>query len=534
MPDPKVHRRRWWILAVLIISLFTVNLDNTVLNVALPTLARSLHADTSQLQWMVDAYVLLFAGMLLAAGALGDRFGRRRVMLIGLAIFGFGSLASAFAPSAETLVLLRAAMGVGGALIVPSTLSVTSQVFTMEERPKAIGIWTGVSGLGIVTGPVLAGWILEHYAWGAIFLINVPIVLISIAGVVALVPEGRSADPPKLDIPGIALSVGGLVALVYGIIEAPAAGWTSSSELAAFGLAGLMLAGFVVRELTTSEPLLDVRLLARPAFGSAVLAVLMTSFGLFGSMFFLSQYLQGVLSFGTMETGLSILPLAIAMAVFSPAALMLARLIGTRLTVAGGMACVASGLLVMRLAGTADGYPAVATTLFLVGAGMGVAMTPLTVVMIRALPSSKQGVASAMNSTARELGGALGVAILGSLANPIYAAGVRPAAAVLPAAAGGAVHDSLAGAGVVASYLPAAQADALMGVARSAFVDGMGAAVVVGAIVALAGAVVAFAFLPRRAAGAAADTDLASAAMAEARIRQARVSSGASSVSEPA
>ena len=534
MPDPKVHDRRWWILAVLIVSLFTVNLDNTVLNVALPTLARSLHADTSQLQWMVDAYVLLFAGMLLAAGALGDRFGRRRVMLIGLVLFGVGALASAFAPNSETLILLRAAMGVGGALIVPSTLSVTSQVFTMEERPKAIGIWTGVSGLGIVAGPVLAGWLLEHYAWGAIFLINVPIVLISLVGVVALVPEGRSADAAKLDIPGIGLSVGGLVTLVYGIIEAPGAGWTSAAELAAFGLAGLMLAGFVVRELTTSEPLLDVRLLARPAFGSSILAVLLTSFGLFGSMFFLSQYLQGVLSFGTMEAGFSILPLAIAMAVFSPAALMLARLIGTRLTVAGGMACVAAGLLVMRLAGTTDGYPAVATTLFLVGAGMGVAMTPPTVVMIRALPRSKQGVASAMNSTARELGGALGVAILGSLANPIYAAGVRPATAVLPAGAGTAVHDSLAGAGVVASYLPAAQADALMGVARSAFVDGMGAAVVAGAIVALAGAVVALAFLPGRAGVAAAASEQVPAGTATTGIGRTRVPSTASPTPESA
>ena len=191
MPDPTLHSRRWWILAVLIVSLFTVNLDNTILNVALPTLARDLHADTSQLQWMVDAYVLLFAGLLLAAGALGDRYGRRRVMLVGLVIFGVGSLASAFAPSATVLILLRAGMGIGGALIVPSTLSVTSNVFSPEERPKAIGIWTGIAGLGIVAGPVLAGWLLEHFAWGSIFMINVPIVLISLVGVVALVPEGR-------------------------------------------------------------------------------------------------------------------------------------------------------------------------------------------------------------------------------------------------------------------------------------------------------------------------------------------------------
>jgi EmrB/QacA subfamily drug resistance transporter len=498
MPDPTTHRRRWWILAVLIVSLFTVNLDNTILNVALPTLARDLHADTSQLQWMVDAYVLLFAGMLLAAGALGDRFGRRRVMLIGLVVFGAGSIASAFAPSATTLIVLRAAMGVGGALIVPSTLSVTSNVFTMEERPKAIGIWTGVSGLGIVAGPVLAGGLLEHFAWGSIFLINVPVVVVSLIGVVSLVPEGRSSDAAGFDVPGTALSIGGLVALVYGVIEAPANGWTSPLEVALFGLAAVLLAAFVVRELTAEDPLLDVRLLGQPAFGASVLAVLLTSFGLFGSMFFLSQYLQGVLGFGTMETGFSILPLAVAIAIFSPGGMVVSRLVGTRLTVAAGMAAVAAGLLVMRQAGTHDSYPLVAATLFLVGGGMGAAMSPLTVVMIRALPRSKQGVASAINSTVRELGGAMGVAILGSLSAPVYAAGVRPVTGQLPAEAATAVGDSLAGAGAVAGFLPGPQADALMSVARSAFVDGMGVAVLVGAIVATAGAVVAFAFLPGR------------------------------------
>jgi EmrB/QacA subfamily drug resistance transporter len=498
MPDPTLHRRRWWILAVLIVSLFTVNLDNTILNVALPTLARELHAGTSQLQWMVDAYVLLFAGLLLAAGALGDRFGRRRVMLVGLIVFGSGSLASAFAPSAETLILLRAGMGIGGALIVPSTLSVTANVFTMEERPKAIGIWTGVSGLGIVAGPVLAGWLLEHFAWGSIFLINVPVVLISLVGVVALVPEGRSPGAARLDLPGIGLSVGGLVALVYGVIEAPADGWTAPFEIAVFGMAAVLLAGFVVRELKTPEPLLDVRLLVQPAFGSAVVAVMLTSFGLFGSMFFLSQYLQGVLGFGTMETGFSILPVAIGIGIFSPGGMALARRIGTRATVAGGMTAVAVGLLVLRAAGTSDGYPLVATTLLLVGGGMGMAMSPLTVIMIRTLPRSKQGVASAINSTARELGGAMGVAILGSLSAPVYAAGVGPATVGLPSDAALAVRDSLAGAGAVAAVLPGPQGQMLLSLARSAFVGGMDVAVTAGALVAAAGVVVALAFLPGR------------------------------------
>jgi EmrB/QacA subfamily drug resistance transporter len=498
MPDPTIHNRRWLILGVLIVSLFTVNLDNTILNVALPTLARDLHAGTSQLQWMVDGYVLLFAGLLLAAGALGDRFGRRRVMLAGLVVFGTNSLASAFAPSAEVLILLRAGMGIGGALIVPSTLSVTAHVFTVEERPKAIGIWTGVSGLGIVVGPILAGWLLEHFAWGSIFLINVPVVLFSIAGTLALVPEGRSAAPAKLDLPGISLSVAGLVALVYAVIEAPGDGWTSPTELALFGAAAVLLFAFVARELSTSEPLLDVRMLVEPAFGAAVLAVLLTSFGLFGSMFFLSQYLQGVLGFGTMETGVSILPIAIAMAIFSPGGMAAVARLGTRLTVAAGMAAVGVGLLLLRQAGTGNGYPIVVITLFLVGGGMGFAMSPLTVIMIRALARPKQGVASAINSTARELGGALGVAILGSLSAPIYAARVRPATVALPAPAAGAVHDSLAGAGVVAGYLPTDQGAALLGVARSAFVEGMDTAVLVGAAVAIAGAIVAFALLPGR------------------------------------
>jgi predicted MFS family arabinose efflux permease len=289
-----------------------------------------------------------------------------------------------------------------------------------------------------------------------------------------------------------------------------------------FGLATLLLTGFVARELTTPHPLLDVRMLVRPAFGAAVLAVLLTSFGLFGSMFFLSQYLQGVLGFGTMQTGFSILPLAIAMAVFSPLSMSLAKSLGTKLVVATGMAAVAAGLFTLRLAGTADGYPGVAVTLFLVGGGMGFAMSPLTVVMVRAMPRNRQGVASAVNSTARELGGALGVAILGSLSAPVYAAGVHAATAQLPDQAASAAGDSLAGAGVVASYLPAAQGEALLGLARTAFVNGMDVAVLAGAAVAVAGMAVALAFLPGRAAASAepatssaavaADTDLAAAA----------------------
>jgi EmrB/QacA subfamily drug resistance transporter len=497
-PDPLVHRRRWWILAVLIVSLFTVNLDNTILNVALPTLARSLHASISQLQWMVDAYVLVFAGLLLAAGALGDRFGRRRVLVVGLVIFGVGSVASAFAPSADVLIPLRALMGVGGALITPSTLSITRHVFTMEERPKAIAIWTATAGLGIVAGPIIAGVLLDHFAWGSIFLINAPVVLIALAGIRLVVPEVTGAGAPRLDIAGALLSVGTLATLVYGTIEEPAHGWSDPLIVAAFLAAGAFAATFVAWELRTAEPMLDVRMFRRPALAGGVVAVLLSSLGMMGSMFFLSVYLQSVVGLSTLATGLGVIPLAIAMAVASPISALAWRRIGAKVTVATGLGAVAGGLLVMAQATPASGYPMVALTLALLGAGMALAGTPVTTLMIQAMPAAKAGVASAINSAARELGGALGVAVLGSIAAPIYAAQVAPVAGALPADVAGIVRDSLPSAVAVAGSLPHPVSDTILAVARASFVDGMTGAVALGALVALAGAVIAVALLPGR------------------------------------
>ncbi len=498
MPDPQIHRRRWWILAVLIVSLFTVNLDNTILNVALPTLARDLDASISQLQWRVDAYVLVFAGLLLAAGALGDRFGRRRVLTAGLLIFGTGSLASAFAGSADVLIPLRAFMGLGGALITPSTLSVTRSVFTLEERPKAIAIWTATAGLGIVAGPGIAGLLLDRFAWGSIFLINVPVVLVALAGTRSLVPETSSPDAPPLDVAGAVVSVAALGALIYGTIEAPARGWTDPSILAAFGCVAVLLPLFVVLELRSTHPMLDVRIFRRPELAAGSLAILLSSLGMMGSMFFLSQYLQSVVGLSTLETGFGVIPLAVALGVASPVAALAWRRLGARAIAAIGLACVALGLGLMAQATVSSGYPLVAATLALVGGGMALAGTPVTTLMITAMPASRAGIASAINSTARELGGALGVAILGSVAAPVYAARIEPAARALPVQAAGPVRDSVAGALAVASSLPSSMGTGLSQVARVAFVDGMGAAVAIGAVIALAGAALAFAFLPGR------------------------------------
>ncbi len=498
MSDSRVHARRWWILAVLIVSLFTVNLDNTILNVALPTLARNLNATISQLQWMIDAYVLVFAGLLMAAGALGDRFGRRRVLLAGLGIFGLGSLASAFAGSADVLIPLRALMGFGGALITPSTLSITRSVFDQDERPKAIAIWTATAGLGIVAGPVLAGLLLDHFAWGSIFLINVPVALVAVSGTIALVPETRASDAPSLDLPGVLFSVGALAGLVYGTIEAPSQGWTAPSILAAYAVAIASAVAFVVRELLANQPMLDIRIFARKELSGGVVAVLLSSLGMMGSMFFVAQYLQSVVGFSTLETGISVIPLALAMAVAAPISALFSRQIGARTTVSVGLAMVAAGLVVMAQVSQASGYLPIAVTLALVGGGMALAGTPVTTLMIAAVPPAKAGVASAINSTARELGSALGVAILGSIAAPVYAARVEPAVRMLPESAATAAQGSLTGAVAVAGYLPEPARDALASLARTAFVAGMTAAVLVGALVALAGAALAFGLLPGR------------------------------------
>lgn len=498
MPAPEIHRRRWWILGVLIVSLFTVNLDNTIVNVALPTLARSLNASISQLQWIVDAYVLVFAGLLMTGGALGDRFGRRRVLLVGLVTFGSGSVASAFAGSADVLIPLRAFMGLGGALITPSTLSITREVFTMEERPKAIAVWTATAGLGIVAGPVVAGLLLDRFAWGSIFLVNVPVVIVAVAGTLTLVPEATRPGAPRLDIAGAVLTVGALATLVYGAIEAPARGLGDPTIVAAFLTAGLLAVTFVGHELRIRHPMIDVRILGRPDLAAAILAVLLASLGMMGSMFFMSQYAQLVLGFSTIETGFSVLPLALAMAIASPMTAVLARRVAVRAIVGVGLATISAGLFVFAHVTPSSGYPPLAVTLALLGAGMALSATPVTTLMIAAIPASRAGVASAINNTARELGGALGVAILGSVAAPIYSAHVADVARVLPSHAAEAVRGSLTGASLVASHLPGPAAATLASVARGAFVDGMTLAALVGAAMALAGAGLALAFLPGR------------------------------------
>jgi EmrB/QacA subfamily drug resistance transporter len=494
-PDP----RRWWGLAVLCLSLLTISIDNTILNVALPTLARDLDASASELQWIVDAYMLVFAGLLLIAGSLGDRFGRRRALAAGLVTFGVGSLLAALAPGSGELIAARGLMGVGGALIMPSTLSILTATFPARELGKAIGIWSGFAGLGIAVGPVAGGWLLEHFAWNSVFLVNLPVVAIALVAGRALLHESSDPAAPPLDGRGFVLSAAGLTALVWSIIEAPSRGWTDGLVLAALVGAVVTLTAFARWELRAPHPMLDVRLFRNRRFSASSIAISLAFFALFGLIFFLTQYMQGVLGYDALEAGLRTLPVAAGLVIGGPLSARLTAALGTKVVVAAGMTIVAAGLLVLTQAGVDSGYAVVAASQVLLGFGMGTAMAPATEAIMGSLPIAKASVGSAVNDATRTTGGALGVAVLGSLLSSGYRAHMDEAVTGLPASAAGAAQDSLAGGLHVAAGIGGPAGARLADTAQAAFVSGMHTALVVGAVVAFAGAIVAARWLPARA-----------------------------------
>ena len=487
--------QRWWTLVVLSASLLVIGLDNTILNVALPTLEHDLGASSSQLQWIVDAYMLVFAGLLLTAGALGDRFGRKRALTFGLAVFGLGSGLSALATSPAMLIATRALMGVGGAFIMPSTLSIITAVFPAEERAKAIGVWAGVSGLGIAIGPVAGGWLIEHASWNAVFLVNLPFVAAALLAGHWLVPESKDPAAPRLDIPGFAMSISGLTTLVWAIIEAPSKGWTNPTILAAFAVAAAILGAFMAWELRTSEPMLDIRLFSNPRFSGASAAITLTFFAMFGSIFFLTQYLQGVLGYTALEAGVRVTPIAVGLILGGPISAKLAAKFGTKVVVAAGLTLVAVGLSIVTQFAVDSTYGIVAAHLLVLGFGMGMAMAPATESVMGSLPVDKASVGSAVNDTTRTTGGALGVAILGSLLASQYRGDMDGAVSGLPHDAAATASDTLSGGLAVAHRLGDS---GLAEAAQSAFLNGMHVAAIAAAAVALAGAIVAYMVIPAR------------------------------------
>ena len=493
-----LYRRRWQALIVLAMSLLVVSVDNTILNVALPTIQEDLDASSSELQWIVDSYLLVFAVLLLVAGSLGDRFGRKRALFTGLTIFGVGSIMAATASSSTELIVWRAVMGLGAAAIMPTTLSIITNIFPKHERPKAIAIWAAVAGMGIAVGPVSGGFLIEHFDWSSVFLVNLPIVAFGLIAGWKLIPESRDPEAPGLDFPGIGLSIAGLTSIVWALIEAPEKGWTSAPILVAFAAGIGTIAAFIVWELRTRQPMLDVSVFRNLRFSAASAAVTFVFFALMGVMYFLTTYLQSVLGYTALEAGVRMTPIAIGLILSTRLSVALTVRFGTKVVVAGGLFVVGIALGAFTAVEVDTPYfHKVAGALTFMGVGMGLAMAPATDAIMGTLPKEKAGIGSAMNDVVRELGGTLGVAVLGSVVSSAYASNMEAPTAALPEAAGEAASDSVGGAHEVAAGL-GDQAATFIADANQAFVEAMTTSASVATCVALIGAVVAAIYLPAR------------------------------------
>jgi EmrB/QacA subfamily drug resistance transporter len=494
--DPKVHERRWKTLVVLSVSLLIIGLDNTVLNVALPTLQTHFSASGSTLQWIVDAYLLAFAGVLLTMGTLGDRFGRKRALQTGLVVFGLSSVLAALAQNADQLIVLRAVMGIGGAMIMPATLSVIMDVFPREERAKAIGIWSAIAGVGIGLGPFVGGLLLEWFSWASVFWLNVPIVAVALVGGHALVPESRDPKPGALDLRGAALSIATLVTLVYGIIEATPRGWTDPLVLGSFGSALVLGAAFIAWELRVASPMLPLSFFRDARFTVASAGVGLVFFALMGSVFAFTQYLQFAHGYSALEAGAAMLPLALGLVVGAGASSRLAERVGRSRVIAGGLLGVAAVLSTSLLWTPGMAPVLLGLVSFGLALSMGSAMAPATDSVMSAVPEAKAGVGSAMSDVTRQVGGALGVAVIGSIIGSAYAGRLHGA----PDGA----TESVGAAHAIAAKIGGPAGHELAAGAGRAFTEALGIGLTAAAGVALAGALLVLLRLPdgRKAAAA--------------------------------
>ncbi|MER6258278.1 MFS transporter [Streptomyces sp900105245] len=412
------------ILGVICLAQLTVLLDNTVLNVAIPSLTRELHAATSDIQWMINAYSLVQSGLLLTAGSAADRYGRKKMLIAGLALFGIGSLVAGLADSTPQLIAARAGMGVGGALLLTTTLAVAMQIFAPEEQPKAIGIWSAVNALGFAGGPLIGGFVLDHFWWGAIFLINLPVAGLALVAVVALVPESKAPRGDRPDLLGALLSTIGMAALVYAIISGPGHGWTSARVLGAAAVAVPALGAFAWWENRTDEPMLDLRFFADRRFTGAVAGAVLITFGMGGALFLLTQHLQSVLGYGPLEAGLRTAPLALTVVAlnFTGIAAKWSARLGTPGSIALGMVLMSAGLVAIAEIDT-GGYAGTLAGLLLIGAGCAVANPAMAHAIMSAIPPERAGVGAAINGTLAEFGNGLGVAVLGAVLSSSVASG---------------------------------------------------------------------------------------------------------------
>jgi EmrB/QacA subfamily drug resistance transporter len=488
-------------LAVICLSVFVISVDATIVNVALPTLSRELGADTAQLQWIVDAYTLVMSGLLLSAGSLSDRYGRRGWLSLGLALFAITSGIAAQVNSADALIAARAAMGIGAAVIFPTTLGLITNIFTDPvPRAKAIGLWAAMVGVGVAVGPISGGWLLEHFWWGAIFLVNIPIALVAIIAGILFVPTSRDPAAPRVDIPGLILSAAGITGVVYTVIEAPTWGWTGTRAAAGFAMAAIVLVSFALWERRSTHPMLDISVFSNRRFSGGSLAVTAGFLTLFGFIFVITQYFQFIKNYTAFQSGVRLLPVAVLIALTSIVGPRLVERVGTTAVVAGGLAVFAAGLAWASTVDAATPYIQIAMQMVLLGGGLGLTVAPATEAIMGSLSVDKAGIGSAVNDTTRELGGTLGVAIAGSIFASVYSGHLGSASAItgLPRDTTDAMRNSMALAHRVIGQLPAGQSGYVLDAVNRAFLDGLQVSALVCAGIALCAAIIVGWLLPAR------------------------------------
>ena len=490
---------RWFGLAALSVCALVLGLDITILITALPTLSAKLDATTDQLQWMSAAYTLSLAGFMLPAGVLGDRFGRRRLLLIGLVTFGISSVIASQMTSANGLILMRVVMGASGAIVLPLVTSILPSMFDEDERQRAIGISGAGAFIGLPLGPLVAGWLLTHYAWGSIFLINAPVVVIATIGVWFFVPESKDPNPPGLDWVGALLEMVGVTGLVYGIIEEPVHGWGSIQVAGPLAGGALLIAAFIAWQLRTRTPLVDLNLFRNRRFALSTVAFTIVGFAMTGVLFVLSPYLQVVQHNDAQGTGIRLLPLIAAMMAGAVSSDWLSKRAGAKVMVSGGMLGIAASMLLLSRAGADSGYALVAVALALMGLSIAFTMIPALDAILGALPAGQTGAGSALTRAIQNVGASFGVAIMGSILNSAYQSHLSGQITDLPAALRSAAETSVAVAAAAASHLPAPISDRLLSAAAGAYAQGMSDVLMVTAGLLVVGAILMALFLPARA-----------------------------------
>ena len=492
---------RWATLSVLCVTLLLISLDNTILNVALPSIVRSLHATTTELQWIIDAYAVVFAGLLFTLGSLGDRVGRKWVFMGGLVVFGAGSAFAAFSGSTDLLIAARAVMGIGAAALMPCTLSILTNVFVGErDRSRAIGFWSGTAGVGVAIGPILGGFLLVHYWWGSVFLINVPIAVLGLLATALLVPNSKNPAIERADPVGALLSIFGFGLLLWAIIEAPGRSWTSPVVLGAFAGSAFIITTFIVWERRSDHPMLPIKFFRKRRYSVAIASLALLLFALLGMFFLMTQFLQFALGYSPLQTGLAIGPLAAVLLVVAPLSVVASRRWGTKLVVSAGLLLASLALGLLSGTTITDRYVDLLPWFLLLGVGFALAMAPSTESIMGSLPKEEAGVGSASSDTSMQMGGALGVAVLGTALTVRYQDLMQPLLAhhSVPPSVGEVILGSLGGALAVAQHVPGPLGDQLASSAKQSFVSGMDLALIIASVIVGVAGLVVLAVLPNR------------------------------------